>query len=244
MRISENTVTSAALEGIFIVPAAVSPGTTTLAVHDNTISNTGAAIRVEGGSDVINASATFNVSNNIMRNSLGTALAVRKLGGSGSWSGTIANNTVGVTGVSGSGSANGSGIFVLAGGTGTYTASITGNQVRQYGDHGIFAQADGAGVVGNAAMNLTVTGNTVTEPAAGGGPATNGFHLFGGTTPGDTSQVCVELSGNTLAGSGESGTDFRLRQRQSATVRLPGYAGSATDAGCRRRVHSGAEPRR
>ena len=135
-----------------------------------------------------------------------------------------------MTGVSGSGSATGSGIFVLAGGTGTYTASITGNQVRQYGDHGIFAQADGAGVVGNAAMNLTVTGNTVTEPAAGGGPATNGFHLFGGTTPGDTSQVCVALSGNTLAGSGQSGTDFRLRQRQSATVRLPGYAGSATDA--------------
>ena len=71
VRISENTVTSAALDGIFIVPAAVSPGTTTLAVHDNTISNTGAAILVEGGSDVINASATFNVSNNIMRDSLG-----------------------------------------------------------------------------------------------------------------------------------------------------------------------------
>ena len=118
---------------------------------------------------------------------------------------------------------------MLAGGTGTYTASITGNQVRQYGDHGIFAQADGAGVAGNAAMNLTVTGNTVTEPAAGGGPATNGFHLNAGTSPGDTSQVCVELSGNTLAGSGQSGTDFRLRQRRTTTVRLPGYLGNATD---------------
>ena len=78
-------------------------------------------------------------------------------------------------------------------------------------------------------MNLTVTGNTVTEPAAGGGQATNGFHLFGGTT-GDATQICVALSGNILVGSGESEPDFRLRQRQGVTVRLPGYAGSATNA--------------
>ena len=127
----------------------------------------------------------------------------RKLGGSGSSSGTIANNTVGVTGVRARAQRTDRVIFALAGGTGTYTASITGNQVRQYGDHGIFAQADGPGVVGNAAMNLTVTGNTVTEPAAGGGPATNGFHLYAGTTAGDNSQVCVALSDNTLAGSGQ-----------------------------------------
>ena len=125
--------------------------------------------------------------------------------------------------------ADGSGIFIRSGGTGAYLALITGNQVLQYGDHGIFAQADGPGVAGNAAMNLTVTGNTVTQPAAGGGAATNGFHLYAGTTGGLTSPVCVDLRDNTLAGSGQSGPDFRLQQHQSATVRLPGYSGSATD---------------
>jgi hypothetical protein len=59
-------------------------------ITGNTISNTdvalvsggGAAIRVVGGLNVggIDAAATFNVSNNTMRDSLGTALAVNKTG--------------------------------------------------------------------------------------------------------------------------------------------------------------------
>ena len=35
---------------------------------------------------------------------------------------------------------------------------------------------------------------------------------------------------NSITGSGaNAGTDFRLRQRQSTTVRLPGYAGANND---------------
>jgi hypothetical protein len=99
-------------------------------------------------------------------------------------------------------------------------------------------QTGGSGVIGSGTMNVTVTGNTVTEPEtqAPGALATNGFHLNGGTTVGDTYQICLNLSGNTLAGSGQDTIppgstfgDFRLRQRQSTTVRLPGYAGGATD---------------
>ena len=214
----------------------------------NTITNTGVTavsggggIRFVGGSNIggLNGSMTFNVSDNNIRDARGTTLAVNKLGGSGTFSGTIADNIVGATGASGSGSAEGSGIFVLADGTGTYTAAITGNTVRQYDNFGIFMQTGGSGVVGSAAMNITVTGNTVAEPepVGPGSLATNGFHLNGGVSVGDTYQICVSLSGNTLAGSGQdsnpagSGTeqDFRLRQRQSTTVRLPGYAGGATD---------------
>ncbi|MBC8096166.1 MAG: hypothetical protein H7Y43_10165, partial [Akkermansiaceae bacterium] len=63
-----------------------------------------------------------------------------------------------------------------------------------------------------------------------------------GTIPGDTYAVCAAIGGagalrNTLVGSGRDGVpptgvgniDFRLRQRQSTTIRLPGYAGGATD---------------
>jgi hypothetical protein len=213
---------------------------------NNTITNNhpavvsgGGGIRVVGGNNTgQNGSITFNVSNNTMRGARGTALAVNKLGGTGTYSGTIANNAVGATGVQGSGSLEGSGIFVLSDGGGTYTASITGNTVRQYDNDGIFMQTGGSGVIGSGTMNVTVTGNTVTEPEtqAPGALATNGFHLNGGTTVGDTYQICLNLSGNTLAGSGQDTIppgstfgDFRLRQRQSTTVRLPGYAGGATD---------------
>ena len=213
---------------------------------NNTITNAhpavvggGGGIRIVGGNNTgQNGSITFNVSGNTMRGARGTALAVNKLGGTGTYSGTIANNVVGAAGVQGSGSLEGSGIFVLTDGGGTYTASITGNTVRQYDNDGIFVQTGGSGAIGNGAMNVTVTGNTVTEPETqvAGALATNGFHLNGGTTPGDTYQVCVSLSGNALAGSGQdtipAGSafgDFRLRQRQTTTVRLPGYAGSATD---------------
>ena len=201
----------------FIVPAAVSPGTTCGVRHQREHRH---AVRTA------------------------TALAVRKLGGSGSWSGTIANNTVGVTGVSGSGSADGSGIFVLAGGTGTYTASITGNQVRQYGDHGIFAQADGPGVVGNAAMNLTVTGNTVTEPAAGGGPATNGFHLYGRH---DRRRHLPGLCGTERQYSGRQRPVWTGFPSAAASVRHSTASRICRERdgrSCRRRVHPGAEPRR
>ena len=111
-----------------------------------------------------------------------------KLGGTGTYSGTIANNIVGATGVQGSGSLEGSGIFVLSDGGGTYTASITGNTVRQYDNDGIFMQTGGSGVIGSGTMNVTVTGNTVTEPETqvSGALATNGFHLNGGATVGDT----------------------------------------------------------
>jgi hypothetical protein len=44
----------------------------------------------------------------------------------------------------------------------------------------------------------------------------------------------VDVRNNNLAGSGLNSapgvdTDFRLRQRQLTTVRLPGYAGANTD---------------
>jgi hypothetical protein len=212
-------------------------GASDLVFTGNTISNTGVTavgggggIRLNGGNNSgINASATFNISNNTIRDSRGTALAVNKQGGTGSFSGTIANNTIGLANVTNSGSAEGSGIFLLTDGAGSYTANVTGNQVFQYGNFGIFMQTGGSGTVGNGTMTVTVTNNTVSNP----GNLTfakNGVQLNAGTTVGDTYRVCLNFSGNTLAGTGTNGgTDFRLRQRQSTTVYLPGYTGANND---------------
>jgi hypothetical protein len=63
----------------------------------------------------------------------------------------------------------------------------------------------------------------------------NGIHLNGGTVPGDTYTICTNIGGagglaNSVSGSGANGgTDIRVRQRQSTTVRLPTYGGAATD---------------
>jgi hypothetical protein len=109
------------------------------------------------------------------------------------------------------------------------TSLLSGNIIRQYNNHGILLQAGQTG--GNPTnFNVTVTGNTI------GNPGTintdfNGIHLNNGTLPGENFTSCVDIRTNSIAGSGTGVTvpnnaDFRLRQRQSTTVRLPGYGGA------------------
>jgi Bacterial Ig domain len=187
-----------------------------------------------GSASGANPTLTYQVSGNTFRDALGTALAVIKGGGAGSFSGTISNNAIGVSGAANSGSAQGSGVDVTAFGGGTHTVAITGNQIHQYSNFGILLTTGNAALGGHGALNATVTGNTIAQPGAGSLPI-NGVHLNAGTNAGDQHQVCLALGGagalaNSISGSGAlGGTDFRLRQRQLTTVRLPGYAGANND---------------
>jgi hypothetical protein len=64
----------------------------------------------------------------------------------------------------------------------------------------------------------------------------NGIHFNVGTVSGDTFSTCAVIGGpgslaNAISSSGKAGSgspgtdfDFRLRQRQATTIRLPGYA--------------------
>jgi Bacterial Ig domain/Concanavalin A-like lectin/glucanases superfamily len=206
----------------------------------NTLSNShpavvsgGGGIRLTAGGAGSNVTATYDISGNTLRDSNGTAIEVAKGAGAGSLIGTIDNNQVGVAGVPDSGSANGSGISVLLAETGSHTSTVTNNQIHQTNNFGILLQA-GGGVPGSGTLKATVTGNSVSNPGTQAFPK-NGFHLNSGTASGDTYQVCLTFGGagalrNSLTGSGtDGGTDFRLRQRQSTTVRLPGYAGASND---------------
>jgi hypothetical protein len=194
----------------------------------------GGGVRLTGGSAGGNVSATYNISNNTMRDSNGTAIGVTKGAGTGTMSGTINNNQIGVVATLNSGSAAGSGISVISAEGGTSTVAITNNQVRQYGNFGIIVQAGGLPALGTGSVNATVTGNVVSNP---GNLifAKNGFQLNSGTNVGDVFQVCLGFGGagalrNSLVGTGtDGGTDFRLRQRQTTTVRLPGYGGVNND---------------
>ena len=214
------------------------PGTGSgdLVFTGNTLSNDHPAIATGGGGVTLGSGSssqfTLQVDDNSFRDAVGIALLVVKDIGTGSMVGSISNNVIGVSGLSNSGSLEGDGIKIQhAGGGGTLTMGVLGNLVRQYNNQGIHLQA-GAGLAQSGNFNVTVTGNTLAEPGTNPniGNIFQGLHLNNGVTPGDTFQTCVDIGPNTLTNSGRNGgTDFRLRQRQSTTVRLPGYAGSTTD---------------
>ena len=148
-------------------------------------------------------------------------------------SGQVSGNTIGTTGVAGSGSAQGNGLGVTVTGLGTATVAITGNTIRQWSNlNGMqFTIGDTS-----AALNATVTGNTLKEPNTASFPG-DGMFLTAGTTAAGAASVCFDFGGagalrNDIVGSGNAAggsSDFRVRQRNSSTVRLPGYGGAAGD---------------
>ncbi|MEO7254600.1 MAG: Ig-like domain-containing protein [Casimicrobium sp.] len=189
---------------------------------------------VSGANVVGGANTTFNIANNSFRDANGHGVVLVKSTDAGTFVGTFQNNTIGVAAVADSGSFAGSGIKVQSAGLGTVNVTILNNIIRQYNNHGIeLLTGGGASAIGGA-FNAKVYGNTVANPGTQGIPM-NGIHLNGGTNVGDTFAICVDMGGagalaNSIVGSGANfGTDFRLRQRQATTVRLPGYAGANND---------------
>jgi hypothetical protein len=197
-----------------------------------------------GGNRVVLGSVgtmTFDINNNILKGSKGEAIRVRPTATgalTGSVVGNVRNNTIGVQGTANSGSSEGSGIFIFGDGGSRGTISITGNSVFQYNNHGI--RMDFGDEINNGAFyNVTITGNTVNTP---GNINTdfNGIALNCGTVAAtDNFTVYVDIGGagtlkNNLVGSGSgsispNNQEIRLRQRQSTTVRLPGYSGANND---------------
>jgi hypothetical protein len=208
-----------------------------LVADGNNFDNTGANANpgaAAGGNRLVTTSVgtqTVDIRNNTLKGSKGEAMLVRatSVGATrGNLNARVRNNTIGVAATANSGSSEGSGIFLTGDGGGNVTAAITSNTVRQYNNHGIRMDF-GDELIDGAAYNVTVTGNTIANP---GNINTdfNGLHLNNGTVGAtDNFTTCLDLNTNTLTGSGSGATspnnqEFRLRQRQSTTVRLPGYA--------------------
>ncbi|HEX2836410.1 MAG TPA: cadherin domain-containing protein [Thermoanaerobaculia bacterium] len=208
--------------------------------HPSTVSGAG-GIRLTTGGAGSSPNVTYNISNNTINGARGTAIGVTEGIGNGTLSGTLNNNNIGTAATANSGSLEGNGISIVLAELGSLTANITNNTVRQYNLNGIFVQAGGGASASSGDIKAVITGNTIgnygnnvaVAPPAG----RNGFQLNSGTFPGDTFRVCLDFGGagaleNSIVGSGDgvgSGTDFRLRHRQSTTVYLNGYAGANND---------------
>ncbi|MFL6197052.1 MAG: hypothetical protein ACJ75H_22895, partial [Thermoanaerobaculia bacterium] len=181
-----------------------------------------------------NPTLTYNIQSNTMRNAVGNAINVSKGAGAGNFNGTIDSNIIGVTGVANSGSSQGNGIAIIHVGGGTHTTHITSNSIRRYNNDGILVQVGDNASGGNGTVNATITGNTVKEPDSF---ALHGLELNVGTTASDAHFVCASIGGTgalkndlTSAGNnGNGGFEMRPRQRQSTTIRLPGYGGAFND---------------
>jgi hypothetical protein len=214
-----------------------------LAFLGNTLAN-GHGNPLSGGSGVLvtsaggNPSLTYAVTNNTVRGTSGAAIAVIKGAGTGTFTGSVNGNVVGQPGVANSGSSQGSGILVDLVGGGAHTAQVTGNQVFQFTNFGIRAQAGGTALGGQGALEVVVQGNTVSEPSSNAvsmGFPTHGIRIQSGLSTGDNAIVCATVGGagalaNSVAGTGvNGGTDIRLFERFLTTMALPGYAGAPND---------------
>jgi uncharacterized repeat protein (TIGR01451 family) len=188
-----------------------------------------------------NGTFTYNISNNgslatpLTGNNQGGAIVVNKGSGNASFSGRIENNVIGNPAIAGSGSQQASGIVVEAHGKGSHTVLINNNLVRQFSGDGIDligGQVTAGSLPGDLTFDATVTNNTVSNP--NGANSLQGVLVNMGTNAGDNFAACMDVRTNSLAGAGADGDngtlnnggfDLRMRQRQSTTVRLPGFVG-------------------
>jgi hypothetical protein len=146
---------------------------------------------------------TFDVNNNTMSGANGSAVTLQKAstGNPVTDTGTLLNgkfdnNTIGVSGVTDSGSKTGNGLFWSFAGGGTIDLLVRNNIIQQYhGNGGIYADNTG----GSYTVNTTITGNTVRQPGAGafaGLALTAGAQNPGGNPGnGDQIHVCAIIGG-------------------------------------------------
>jgi hypothetical protein len=112
---------------------------------------------------------------------------------------------------------------------------VQGNTIQRVYDRGIQVSV-GDGNTGT--LNMNVWGNTVSTIEGAFGR--QGFEMDGGITSTnvfggvDAPTICLSLGGagslaNTLTHQPSTTEDFRIRQRFSSTVALPGYGGTSGD---------------
>ena len=164
-------------------------------------------------------SGSNNPFNYLIQNNIVTGtkspVALNKNSGGGAMIGSFIDNTLGASGVAGSG---GGGLFVgsLVDGV-PHITSITGNTISNYNLVGIDVSAGSA-----ALLDATVSTNVIEQPGAS---AQHGIRAVSGTSPTSTAIMCLKLSSNLLNGSGPV-ADFRLAQGGLAYMLLPVYSGA------------------
>jgi hypothetical protein len=222
-------------------------GANDLVFQRNALSNNHSNIVSGGGGFTITSSGaatalTYNISDNTFRDSKGANLVIGMDGASGTFTGTINNNTIGVQGATVAGSSQGGGIVIggFLQGASTHTVAITNNRVYDYSNNGILMVAGEATTLANPTgrLNATITGNTVAEPTpAAQLGAFNGIRIVMGTSsqsvgglPPHAYKACLTIGGataaqkNTVVGSSTGGAaEIRLFPRFNTQVGVIGF---------------------
>jgi YVTN family beta-propeller protein len=217
----------------------------TLLFTNNTLSNSNANIVSGGGGLTITsgggaspaATVSFDIEHNTFRDAKGNAVVIGNATGNNTLSGKFSNNTVGVAAVANSGSSQGGDLSVAGDGGGSISMTVENNNLYQYNNaFGVRFET-----TSTVSLSAKFDNNTIASPS--GGNRATGLLLDAGTATGDTNAVCFDGFSNHLTGSGAAGNhDVVYRQRQSTTVRLPGYTGSATTAAAVQSFVAGLNP--
>ncbi|MDX1449673.1 MAG: hypothetical protein R3246_11500, partial [Acidimicrobiia bacterium] len=150
------------------------------------------------------------------------------------YTGTISDNTIGATGVGGSGGFGG--IQLTTNGAGTATVVVENNQVRNWdGDSALRLTARD----GSNRLNVTVRDNIFLEPTVSGTTET-AIEVASGAVAGDTTVICLDLTDAAVDSMGDNNFDVPTDPTfgdmffgtlQGGSVLLAGYTGAADDFG-------------
>jgi hypothetical protein len=202
----------------------------------NTITNTHPQ-NIIGGSNLTFATQgvmNFHCLGNTMRDANGSAVTFFKASAGTVMNGFFDNNEIGASGVSGSGSLTGNGIFVSAAGAGTMSYTITNNLIHRVNGN-FHISADNTG--GSYTANFDIRGNTFDTPGAGNAGAIGMTN--GSPSSSDTVNVCAVIGGspaadkNTLTGFPAAGQSIFLGSSGAGgghTFNLPGLSASTEAA--------------
>jgi large repetitive protein len=161
----------------------------------------GQGVTVQTGVGWAGTGAAF-ISNNSINGAVDTPININ-IGGPGTFRAMVHNNTIGTSGVVGSGSTgNKDAIRLIANGDasvdatpdgGTFTAAVTSNTIQQVSGRGIYALARDGGTSGDPiALNLTIRGNVLRESPTSGG---QGIRVEAGATSTDDVRVHADIGG-------------------------------------------------
>jgi len=217
--------------------------TGTAALRNNRALQTSGALAGAGGIEVNGGNLTFDISNNTVAFTNGTAISIDKNPGNTYLNGTISGNQVGYAAASSgpgssppqggswpsninSGSAAGTGIFAAHAGVNATTIKVSNNTIRQVnGSQAIWALlGDDAGGGGSGIMNATITGNTIAEEGTAVNSQRTGIVAQAGRVTNDTDTLCADLSSNSIT---NFNTRIRPNQRFNTKMYLPGYTGAS-----------------
>lgn len=210
-----------------------------LTIEGNTLDSTALSSTVVGGGISLGAGGgstqTVKVDNNDIDHAHGAPISFNTTTGTSpnaNW--TVNNNRIGNTGEVKSGSVANSGFYINVNGNGNAKFNLTNNTIRQTD----FTAVDAVQNDGDAAMNITMKGNVITEPGTTIDYAYGLRFVIGSDVP-DNGTSCLDLGHpstaalkNRFFGSGNSSQgyqDVRVRMAGSATVNLAGYTGGAHD---------------